>query len=229
MPIEKSPNHLLKALTLVSLGIHILLFLHISGIYKSKVIKYIELDLKEEESSNRAIPRPPHLFKKDGKPGRQKATRLTPVPTPESSKEYKANVLPVKSLLSAGAVGLMQGGSNLMAGAGYGSSLSDGNGGGGSGSKDGYLEMIRLKVENNNRFPPEAKKERRGGIVTVSFIINLADGTIRDLMIVTPSPFEDLNEQALLAVRGSAPFLKPPAYLFKEDVSIIVDIHFNLM
>lgn len=225
----KRSNRMLHWLILVSLFIHIPIYLHMNGMLSTKVLHYIDLTVKKvEESSSRAIPRPPSLFKNKGKPGRQKASRLTPVPVPENNKMFKENVLPVTSDIAAGSVGPLPGGSNLMLGSGFGNSFGEGTGGGGSGSKDGYLEMVRLKVKRNNKFPEEAKKKQRGGVVSVSFVINL-DGTIRDLMIIKPSPFDELNKQALQAVRDSAPFQKPPAYIFKEDIPLIIDVHYDLI
>jgi len=40
---EKRPNWLLRGLIGVSLAIHIVIFLHISGLYNSKALSYIEL------------------------------------------------------------------------------------------------------------------------------------------------------------------------------------------
>ncbi len=225
----KSSNQMLRWLILASFFIHIPIFMHMNGLLSTKILDYIDLSIKKfEESSDRAIPRPPHLFKNKGKPGSQRASRLIPVPVPESNKLFKENVLPVESDIAAGSAGSLSGGSNLASGSGFGTSIGEGTGGGGSGSKDGYLEMVRLKVKRNNKFPEEAKKKQRGSIVTVSFVIKL-DGTIRDLMIIKPSPFDEFNDQALKAVRDSSPFLKPPAYIFKEDVPIIIDIHFDLI
>lgn len=226
---KKHSNRMLRWLILASFFIHIPVFLHMNGLLSTKVLDYIDLTVqKVKESSSRAIPRPPSLFKNKGKPGRQKASRLTPVPVPENNKMFKENVLPVKSDIAAGSIGTLPGGSNLTAGSGFGHSFGEGTVDGGSGSKDDYLEMVRLKVKRNNRFPEEAQKKQRGGVVSVSFVINL-DGTIRDLMLIKPSPFDELNKQALQAVRDSSPFKKPPAYIFKEDIPLIINVYFDLI
>lgn len=60
---------------------------------------------------------------------------------------------------------------------------------------EGYLEMVRWRIERNNKFTREAALKRRGGVVLIKFVINL-DGTISNLQILKPSSMEVLNRQA---------------------------------
>ena len=234
----KKDSNLLRWLILVSLLIHIPIFLHMNGLLTTEVLEYIDLTIRKgDESSDRKMLRPPPIFKNKGKPDKAKATLMTPVQLPENSQFYNDGAESIKGRLSnAGTVPLP--GANKMSfgsgtekfsfkeiGNGAGLSSSGLGGSGGALTKEEYIEMVRLKVERNNRFPMEAKK--RGGVVTVQFVINL-DGTLRNLIILKPSPVEALNIQALKAVRDSAPFRKPPPYIFKKPILIPMDVFFNV-
>ena len=201
--IIRKPNHLLRGLILVSLGIHTLLLMYLSGIYRPNVMKYIELTLKEDKkSSGRAIPRPPQL------------------PEEESKKQSKAKIVQMEPAVLGDV-------SEVSIGSSFGSFTPGEIGGRGMSKKEDYYEMIKLIVEKNNIYPKEAKEKQRQGIVAIYFVINL-DGTVRDFKVVKLCPFEELNEQALRAFRKSVPFPKPPPHLFKEDVPISLDVTFAL-
>jgi len=54
-----NPHRLLQALICVSLGIHVLVFMHVSGIYRSRAVSFIELTLQDvSKPYTRNIPRP---------------------------------------------------------------------------------------------------------------------------------------------------------------------------
>ena len=44
---RRKPNWLMRTMVTVSLGIHLVVLLHISGIYKSKTLSYIELTMHD--------------------------------------------------------------------------------------------------------------------------------------------------------------------------------------
>jgi len=53
------PNWLLRGLIGVSFGIHLMIFMHVAGIYKSSALTYIELTLRDiSKPPSRSIPRP---------------------------------------------------------------------------------------------------------------------------------------------------------------------------
>ena len=56
---KRNSNRLLQTLIFISLGIHALLFMHISGIYRSQALSYIELTLRDvSKPYSREIPKP---------------------------------------------------------------------------------------------------------------------------------------------------------------------------
>ena len=226
---KKDTNQLLRWLILASLLFHIPIYLHMNGLLTTEVLHYIDLTIrKTEDTSSRKILRPPLLFKNKSKPGKVETNLMKPVQIPENNQPFSTNNNPIQAKLSDAGTEPFSGAKNIKIGSGIGNSTSGlGESGGGTSTKDGYMEMVRLKIERNNKIPPEAIRRRRGGVVTLQFVINL-DGTIRDLKIIKPSPMEVLNRQALKAVRDSAPFIKPPSYIFKEDIPMILDVHFDL-
>ncbi|MFP4040303.1 MAG: hypothetical protein ACLFS7_07145 [Desulfosudaceae bacterium] len=56
---KKKPNRLLQVMVAVSLGIHLVVFMHIAGIYRSETLTRIELTIRDvSKPEGRAIPRP---------------------------------------------------------------------------------------------------------------------------------------------------------------------------
>ena len=199
----KGPNQLLRGLIIVSLFIHTIIFMHISGLYSPKVLQYIELSLKQEKKSlSRGIPRPPMLARAESKKNsNETAVRMDSIQLPDLDQ-----------------VSFGQGDTQLS------SSLMEGIGG--MSNKDDYYEMIRLKIDQKKKWIKETDGTFKEGVVTLGFVIDL-EGNIRGLKIVKPSPYRSLNEAALQAVRDSIPFLKPPHNLFKSEIPFELTVRFN--
>ncbi len=200
---RRGPNRLLQGMILVSLGIHALVFMHITGIYSSKTLRYIELTLqKDQKPFSRAIPRPPLLPKAEEKPDNAKAFKMTPTQIPDVNQmKIGLGDIPFSSSLTGG-VGLS--------------------------TKQDYYQMVRLRIDREKKYPKEAYSIHKEGKVILSFVIDL-EGTIRDLKIVKPCPHKVLNEAALQAVRDSNPFSRPPPRLFKDDIVIELNVTFELL
>ncbi|RZB33481.1 MAG: hypothetical protein SRB2_04034, partial [Desulfobacteraceae bacterium Eth-SRB2] len=61
---KTKPNWLLRGLVGVSLGIHLVIFMHVAGIYTSNALSYIELTMQNiSKATIRNIPRPRHRSK----------------------------------------------------------------------------------------------------------------------------------------------------------------------
>ena len=57
--VSNKANWLLRGLVAVSLVIHTIIFLHVSGLYNSKALTYMELTMRDiSKPSTRSIPRP---------------------------------------------------------------------------------------------------------------------------------------------------------------------------
>jgi periplasmic protein TonB len=223
------PNWLLRTLIIISVGVHAILLLHLSGVYQSSTLTYIEMSLQNiSQSSVRDIPRPRPRPK---------------VPEPED-RVQKINVvqrpLPRFKLL---AVTPME--KNLPDTLMEGLSVPDVPQTPGVDSADwvpgpqsheavgefmttaSYLDMVRLKIESRKRYPETAKARRIEGRVKIRFILS-SDGRVRDLTVSKGARASELNMAALDAVRAAAPFPRPPSNLFEGDLSLELVIVFEL-
>jgi protein TonB len=74
---KTKPNWLFRGLVGVSLAIHLLIIMHVSGIYRSNALSYIELTMQSvSKPSARSIPRPRHR-PKEIKPEDVKRFKIT--------------------------------------------------------------------------------------------------------------------------------------------------------
>jgi TonB family protein len=106
------------------------------------------------------------------------------------------------------------------------------SGGGDGGASDfstsrNYLEIVKLKIEKNKKYPENAKRNHMEGIVNLKFIIT-SDGDIRNMEISKSSRHPMLDEAAMQALKDAAPFPKPPERFFKEEVPLQISIIFEL-
>jgi len=217
-------NRLFRCLVGISLVIHFFVFMHVSGIYRSNALSYIELTMQNISGpSSRSIPRPrprpKELKPEDVK--RLKVTRRSP-----SFKPIK--VEPVEKNLP----------NSLMEGIGMpdipdtpGFNVADWNPGELIDSGDAeanYLEMVRLKIERHKKYPETAKVRQIEGFVTVRFVIN-PQGDVLNIEIIKSSRQKSLDKAALKAIHAASPFPVPPQHLFKGEIPLELTIAFELM
>jgi periplasmic protein TonB len=94
-------------------------------------------------------------------------------------------------------------------------------------SSQTYLEIVKLKIEKNKKYPEEAKRNHMEGTVSLKFIIT-ADGDIRNTEIAKSSRHPTLDEAAMKALKDATPFPKPPERFFKGEVPLQISIIFQL-
>lgn len=197
---EKKPNRLMQSMIAVSLAVHVIVFMHIADIYRSRALTCIELTLQNiSRPTARAIPRPrarnqaprPETVHQREPP---RHTPVAPVDIPDSG--------PVSALtadIGAPAVPLSgwdAGGEPVF--------TTTGN----------YFDMVRMKIESRKQYPEAAREKHIEGRVLVRFGIT-ADGQVSSLKIAESSGRDLLDRAVLEAVRKAAPFPRPPAALFK--------------
>ena len=90
-----------------------------------------------------------------------------------------------------------------------------------------YLEMVRLKIEQNKKYPDLARVRSIEGRVTIRFVIT-AEGAVREVEITKHSRNKDLDTAAVKAVRAAAPFSKPPQRFFEGEIPLELTIVFEL-
>jgi len=75
---------------------------------------------------------------------------------------------------------------------------------------DGYLVLIRQKIERRWIYPPQDLAERREGDTLVRFSIE-ANGALSDCRVVGPSGSLSLDTGTLAVIRAAAPYSPIPA------------------
>jgi len=226
--LKGKPNWLLHGLIGVSLGIHLVIFMHIAGIYRSNALTYIELTLKDvSKPTVRSIPRPRHRSKEPLKPQDVKMLKVTKRPVP-TFKPIK--VEPAESNLPDGLVERISlpdipatPGLNIAKWTPVKMEEIPGD----YLTSNSYLEMVRLRIERNKEYPDRARIRHIEGSVTIRFVITPA-GEVRSTEVVKTSRHRILDTAALKAVKDAAPFPKPPPHFFKGEIPLEITIVFEL-
>lgn len=211
-----------------SLVIHLFIFMHITNLYRSSMLTYIELTLKDiSKPPKRSIPRPRLRPKMPEQPSDVNRLKVSQRPIPKFKPMRMAPVeadLP-KSLVERIS---MPDTPNVP-----GLNISDWNPENLVATEDqaitatSYLEMVRLKIENHKRYPKVAKIMEIEGKVTIRFIIT-PEGNVRAARVVKTSRHGVLDTTALKAVRDAAPFPKPPRRFFKGEIPLELTVVFEL-
>lgn len=94
-------------------------------------------------------------------------------------------------------------------------------------NSNSYLEMVKLKIERQKKYPDIARTRQIEGRVTIRFVIT-PEGNIKGLKIVKTSGHNHLDQAALTAVKLSAPFPKPPKQFFKGEITLAITVVFEL-
>lgn len=213
---KKNPNRLMHYMIMVSLIIHFFIFMHISGLYRSEAMSYIEMAMQDiSKPFSRSIPRP----------------RIRPKP-PEIRDIKKIRVR--KPMIPQMKIDPVDNNfaDNLMEGIStpdipdYSSDWNFGGNDGFSTKKD-YFEMIRLKIESRKKYPDAAKSRHIEGRVKIRFVIT-KDGQVSSLKIIKHARDNSLDSAASNAVRDAAPFPVPPSKLFNEALNMEITIVFEL-
>ena len=223
---KTKPNWLLRGLVGVSLGIHLVIFMHVAGIYTSNALSYIELTMQNiSKPTARAIPRPRHR-PKPPKPRDVKRLKVfqcrmphfKPIKIELAEKNLPDSLVEVISmpdtLTTPGLKIADWNPGELVASGDYVTSYS-------------YLEMVRLKIERHKKYPDIARIKNIEGRVVVRFVIT-PDGGIREVEVAKRSRNRTLDLAALRAVQDAAPFPKPPRRLFKGAIPLELTIVFEL-
>jgi len=225
---KTKPNWLLRALVGVSLGIHLVIFMHISGPYMSNTLTYIELTLQDiSKPPARCIPRPYH--------------RPKPLPQPQDIENLSVThpilqfkpikIEPVERDLLDSPVERISMPDMLDVPGLYitnwhpGKSVEEASDD--YGTSEEYLETVRLKIEKYKKYPDTARIRQIEGRVTIQFVIT-PEGHVRSAEVVKTSRHKVLNAAALKAVQDADPFPKPPWRFFKGEVPLEITIVFEL-
>jgi len=219
---KRKPNWLLRGLVGVSLGIHMFVFMHVTGIYRSDALSYIELTMQDvSKAPARSIPRPRHRPKAPDEPRDVKRLKVTQ----RSMPQFKPIKLePAEKDLPDS---LVEGISMPDIPATPGLNIANWSPGELVETSSGYLEMVRLKIERHKEYPDMARISHIEGRVTIRFVIT-PDGDVNTVEVVKTSRHKVLDIAALRAVQDAAPFPKPPRHFFQGEIPFQITIFFEL-
>jgi protein TonB len=231
---KTTPNWLLRGFICMSLVIHFFVFLHVAGIYQTGAMSYIELSMHQISKPNiRNIPQPRVRQKKiDISKAKTVQTQKFTIPKlkiekihtprmdrsfekislPEFSKNMNLNRMGVPSRLAV---------QNPVADIESHQEQIEFT------SAREYLEMLNLRIHSAKKYPESARSRHLEGRVKLEFILK-TDGTLADIKIVKSSRHKNLDDAAIEAVKNASPFPKPPAFIFKEPITLRVNILFEL-
>lgn len=220
---KRRPNWLLRGLIGVSLAIHIVIFLHISGLYNSKALSYIELTMQNiSKPTARAIPRPRHRPKppkprdvKRLKVFQCRMPRFKPIKMEPAEKNLPDSLMESISMPDTASLQIADWTPGALVASGD------------CMTAQSYLEMVRLKIERHKKYPDIARVKNIEGSVVVRFVIT-PDGGIREVEVAKRSRNRALDLAALRAVQNAAPFPKLPRHLFKGEIPLELTIVFEL-
>ncbi len=224
MAIEKSrPNWLLHGFIILSFGVHIVVFLHVAGIYESRAVSYIELSMHQISKPNyREIPKP-RMRKIPPKVPDTKNIKMQKMIIPNIKIDTLNNNDQVYDQINLPSL------PDNMDVSGYSmSNLKLENPVIQFTSIKEYFEMLNLRVHSFKEYPEFAKSRHIDGKVKVQFVL-AEDGSISNLTIVKSSRHKSLDNAALEAVRKASPFPRPPVLLFKTPVTLSISILFELV
>ena len=222
---KTKPNWLLRSLVAVSLCIHLAIFMHVTKLYSSNTLAYIELALQDiSKPPTRSIPRPHHRPKEPPRPQNVKRLKITqrsmpqfkPIKLEPAEKDLPDSLVEAISMPDAQVVS----GLHIAA-------WNPGETSGAYAASHSYLEMVRLKIERYKEYPDMARISHIEGRVTVWFVIT-PEGHIREATVVKTSTHKALDTAALKAVQDASPFPRPPRRLFKGEIPLELTIFFEL-
>ncbi|WP_319407676.1 energy transducer TonB [uncultured Desulfosarcina sp.] len=229
MEQTSEPNWLLRTLIIFSLVAHTGIFIHISGIYHSSTLSYIEMTLQNiARPVTREIPRPRPRPKMPSPTDPVKKLNVVQRPLPRFKPLAMAPVesnLPDSLMEEISAPDMPQTPGVDSTDWVPGPQAQETTGEFMTASS--YLDMVRLKIESRKRYPDSAKSRSIEGRVTIRFIL-LTDGNVRDLTVTKSARSKALNVAALDAIQRAAPFPRPPSNLFKGDLPLELTIVFEL-
>jgi protein TonB len=217
-------NRLLQILIIISVAVHGVLFMHIAGLYRSGIVRYIEVSLEDlSKPFYRNLPRPIRRPQEIEPPKDVQKVIVTPQRIPRIEP---AKIDPVDTTASNSCVETI--GVPHLAGNGSGGICSIGEIVGATefSTAKSYYEMVVLKIEARKKYPESAKTSMQEGRVTVGFTLTL-QGTVKNVKVVRPCQHTVLNEAAVQAVKDAAPFPRPPYRFFTKDIPMELNIIFE--
>ncbi|MDO9262906.1 MAG: TonB family protein [Desulfosalsimonadaceae bacterium] len=234
-------NWLLVALVAVSIAIHAVVFLRMSGIVDFKSSSYIPISIRNDMTPPaRAIPKPPARPPVPASP--KPLPGMVPdqtvpsiAPVPEESHHIKPVEMPPAEALTTDSApessvaedDVPEAAPDVVPGEAASSPSTPAIDGGIDPRMD-YFNAVRLKIENHKAYPEIARKQLIEGVAVVAFVIN-PDGAVSGLTVASGSGSELLDAAAVSAVKKAAPFSPLPEKYFKGPAPVKIPIAFEII
>ena len=90
-----------------------------------------------------------------------------------------------------------------------------------------YQDSVKQKIQEERRYPRWALRLGREGAVRISFNL-LSSGEIKDVRLIGSSGINELDTEAMNAVKRAIPFLPFPASFGKSELQFEIDIVFRI-
>jgi periplasmic protein TonB len=90
-----------------------------------------------------------------------------------------------------------------------------------------YQDSIKQKIQKEKQYPRWALRSGHEGGARISFSV-LPSGQIKNLTLLQSSGFDELDKEALDAVRRANPFLSFPEVLKDDEIQVELDIVFHI-
>ena len=225
---ERKPNWLLRGLILISMAIHMVIFMHITGLYRSAMLTNIELTLRDtSKPPKRSIPRPRHRSKPPDQVREEKKLKVTqgliprlkPIRIEPAERDLPDSLVERKSILDIPNVPIL----DISEWSPDEPDVVSDN----YATSNSYLEMVKLKIEKHKKYPDKARIRQIEGSVTIRFHIT-SEGDVSAIEVIKTSRYRVLDTAALKAVKDATPFPKPPKRFFKGEVPLEITIVFEL-
>ncbi|MDD5131672.1 MAG: TonB family protein [bacterium] len=91
-----------------------------------------------------------------------------------------------------------------------------------------YQDSIKQKIQKEKQYPRWALRAGHEGDARIAFSV-LSSGQIKDLKLLKSSGFDELDKEALAAVKRASPFLSFPDVFTDDIIDIELDIVFHIM
>jgi protein TonB len=211
------------------MGVHAILFYHIAGVYRSHNLSVIELSMEDvSKPVARSIPKPRPRPKEppESKEIVRPQARVRQIPSLKPMKLDPVDADVPDSLAERISVPDLPQTPGVPMSAWKGGPPIDAAGGDFDTARD-YLDLVRLRIEQNKKYPVRAKDRSQEGRTTVRFVIS-KDGSPLEVRVHRSSRNRLLDRAAIQAVRDAGPFPVPPRRHFAGNIPIELTIVFEL-
>jgi len=90
-----------------------------------------------------------------------------------------------------------------------------------------YQDSIKQKIQKEKQYPRWALRSRHEGSTRITFSV-LSSGQIEGLRLINSSGFDELDKEALEAVRRASPFLPFSAHFDNDKITVELDMVFYI-